>query len=132
MNIFCEVSLGELADKMTILEIKLAKIKDEQKRSYVKTELNKLKKTYLDLNVEVDKEILSSLHAVNLELWEIEDKIRLKESEKKFDEEFVELARRVYLTNDKRFSLKNEINTRYDSGLREVKDYQSYELRKQI
>jgi hypothetical protein len=129
MSIHCAISLGELIDKITILEIKKEKIKDQKKLSFVIIELSELNKTLKDLNLDSKDLLLSlkdKLKVVNSELWDIEDKIRDKEKEGKFDQDFIELARSVYLKNDLRFEYKNEINISYKSGIREIKSYNKY------
>ena len=80
----------------------------------------------MDLNLEKASELLSEMIVVNKELWVIEDDIREKERDKSFDKEFIELARNVYITNDKRFEIKNKINNIYGSSIREVKSYEEY------
>ena len=126
MNIECEISLGELVDKLSILRIKLQKISDSEKLQHVKKEeqalslkLNSLKLNNIDYHLE-------QMIDVNLKLWKIEDDIRDLEREKKFNQDFIDLARAVYITNDERFKRKNTINTHYKSGLVEVKSYQDY------
>ncbi len=126
MNIECEISLGELVDKLSILQIKLQKISDRIKLVHVKKEesvlaskLNSLKLSNIDYHLE-------QMIDVNLKLWKIEDDIRDLEREKKFNQDFIDLARAVYVTNDERFKRKNTINTHYKSGLVEVKSYQDY------
>jgi len=129
MSIHCAVSLGELIDKITILEIKKEKIKDEKKLFFIEIELGELSKTLQSINItERDKlsTLKEKLKTVNLELWEIEDKIREKEKVKSFDQEFIDLARSVYQKNDLRFEHKNEINISFNSGIREIKSYNKY------
>ena len=129
MSIHCAVSLGELIDKITILEIKKEKIKEESKLHFIEVELTQLNTTLKNLSL-ASKDLLldlkKKLKVVNSELWEIEDKIRDKEKEGKFDQAFIELARAVYIKNDLRFEYKNEINLNYNSGLREIKSYNKY------
>lgn len=121
-----EVSNGELVDKVSILQIKLNKIKSVEKLKNVKTEfyilLEEMKKLGIDENTEEYKDLIK----VNTNLWEIEDKIRVKELKKEFDEEFIELARSVYFQNDKRFELKKKINAITNSSLFEEKEYVDY------
>lgn len=121
-----KVSLGELVDKISILMIKQKKITDQQKLTFINDELKTLKETLDELNLDGIQKFLDELITVNEQLWDIEDDIRDKERQKKFDEEFIELARKVYVTNDQRFSIKNNCNTSYGSQLREVKSYQKY------
>ena len=103
-----EVSNGEIVDKYTILEIKKEKCDDQTKLKNILTELNYL--TSIVENLNIPQNLLDNLKEVNSKLWEVEDLIRLCESKKTFDEQFIELARLVYITNDKRFQIKNEIN----------------------
>ena len=118
-----QISTGELVDKITILEIKLSKIKDEQKLKNVKKEYDILVKNIPDYK---DIEQYEPLFSVNKQLWNVEDKLRKIEKEKKFDLSFVELARKVYKLNDKRASLKREINIECGSDLIEEKQYVNY------
>ncbi len=123
MNILCNISLGELLDKISILRIKQKKILDSEKLGLVTAEHDLLLSTLNKLKLnEIEKE-LTELMKINNELWEIEDKIRIKERNKNFDQEFIELARSVYITNDKRFEIKNRINNMFGSSLKEVKSY---------
>ena len=129
MEINIETSLGELVDKITILEIKKLKIFEKPKLKLIENELELLISKLNSLNLNDLKKLKSlkeNLLNTNLKLWEIEDKIRLKEKEKQFDDKFIELARSVYFTNDKRFEIKNEINNLYDSKVKEVKSYKKY------
>lgn len=103
-----EVSNGEIVDKYTILEIKKEKCDDQTKLKNILTELNYL--TSIVENLNIPQNLLDNLKEVNSKLWEVEDLIRLCESKKTFDDQFIELARLVYITNDKRFQIKNEIN----------------------
>lgn len=122
------VSYGELIDKMTILEIKSERISDDSKLANVRHELGVLEKTWGDASANLAdiSDAKARLKSVNEELWEIEDKIRLKESAKAFDEEFIQLARAVYVTNDKRADIKKEINLLLGSELVEEKSYEDY------
>lgn len=122
-----EVSIGEIIDKYTILDIKSEKIKDENKLINIIKEKNILsiflsKNNYLILF----KNEIDELKNINKKLWDIEDRIRIKESKSEFDDEFIELARSVYITNDMRFSVKNEINKLSNSNIREEKSYSGY------
>lgn len=123
-----EVSNGELLDKFSILKIKLERIKDEFKLINIKNEIDIISKNCEEI-IKSDlrlSEIFDELIFVNESLWIIEDEIRLKEKDKEFDSEFIELARSVYLTNDIRFKLKNKINMITSSKLVEEKSYESY------
>jgi len=121
------VSVGELIDKLSILQVKKLKITNPESLKYVSEEFELLysqSEVYFQVN-EI-KFLYESLTKVNSDLWDVEDKLRVFESEKKFDEEFIDLARKVYYTNDERFRLKNEINSITSSKIREVKDYKPY------
>lgn len=127
MKVKVSVSVGELIDKITILEIKKEKIADESKLILVEAELKELNGSLGELDISKDVlNIKNDLKNINLELWEIEDLIRDEERNKRFGQEFVDLARRVYITNDKRFKAKDEINSLLGSNLKEVKSYQDY------
>ena len=123
------VSIGELIDKITILEIKSQRIEEPAKVANVRTELEALNEVWSelarDLEVSID-EPRARLREVNEKLWDIEDRIRRKEAHKAFDEEFIELARSVYFTNDRRSEIKREINLAAGSGLVEEKSYDKY------
>jgi hypothetical protein len=122
------VSYGELIDKITILEIKSRRIADEAKLANVRNELDLLNATWAnDAASQTDiSDERARLLAVNELLWDIEDKIRLKERAQAFDQEFIELARAVYFRNDERAAFKREINLRLGSQLVEEKSYQDY------
>lgn len=126
MNINCEISLGELVDKIAILKIKSQKITDSEKLAHVRKEEKTLSQTLSSLNLENIQHHLDQMIEVNLKLWVIEDDIRDCERAKDFGEKFIGLARAVYITNDERFKRKNTINTTYKSGLVEVKSYKDY------
>ena len=119
------ISIGELWDKFTILLIKKDKINDEDKKKHVLNEI-KVLATNMDKYSYYDHELFIELKEINLALWDIEDKLRIKELEQCFDDEFVLLARSVYTTNDKRAEIKHKINTLYGSSIFEVKDYVKY------
>ena len=124
-SILAPVSLGELIDKITILEIKQIHMTGIKLKN-VNKELKLLKKILQDKNLEIDIDLINSLKEVNNNLWEIEDNIRIKERDQKFNEEFIQLARSVYKENDKRASIKKEINEKYNSELVEEKSYNNY------
>lgn len=121
------VSVGELIDKLSILRVKQTKIVNEEKLVYVNKEfelLYNLSSGYLN-ELEIES-LYHKLVEINTNLWEIEDRLREIEIEKRFEGEFIDLARKVYYTNDERFSLKNEINLLTSSEIREVKEYKKY------
>lgn len=121
------VSIGEMIDKLSILQVKKTKISDKTKLEFVNKEfeiLYNLSSVYLD-NVEIES-LYHQLVEINSSLWDVEDKLRIIEKEKRFEGEFISLARKVYFTNDERFRLKNEINLLTFSEIREVKDYVKY------
>jgi len=121
------ISLGELIDKISILVIKEKKITDEKKNNLICAELTLLKKILNEVaNNNSINNYLNQLIDVNSTLWKIEDEIRDCEKNKKFDQKFIELARSVYITNDKRAEIKLEINNKYDSKIVEVKSYTKY------
>lgn len=124
MACYVSVSIGELCDKITILQIKRERICDEEKQVKISRELEAITPMYAAYGVNND--IMTRLKTVNECLWEIEDKIREKERQQKFDNEFISLARSVYITNDERFAIKNEINMTYNSEINEVKSYSRY------
>ena len=127
MIINTPVSLGELVDKISILHIKNLNIKDSEKLKLVKEELLLLNKTLDDyINRDDIQQHLDSLIAINSKLWVIEDDIRDCERNKIFDQKFIELARSVYFTNDKRSEVKLEINKKFGSKIIEVKSYEQY------
>ena len=123
------VAPGELIDKITILQIKSERIRDAEKKHNVQVELAALQEVRHHSLPEDDEldHIAICLKAVNEELWDIEDKIRLCEKDKDFGDEFVRLARAVYKTNDHRAFLKRQINELLGSELIEEKDYAEYE-----
>jgi hypothetical protein len=121
------VSVGEMIDKLSILQVKKIKVSNEEKLEFINKEFELLynfSSEYLN-NLEIEL-IYSKLILVNTNLWDIEDKLRILEKEKKFDTEFIASARKVYFTNDERFRLKNEINLLTSSEIREIKDYVKY------
>lgn len=122
------ISYGELIDKITILEIKAARISDASKLANVRAELDLLNETWTskDASHADIADARARLKSVNEDLWEIEDRIRLKEKAQAFDAEFVELARAVYFQNDDRAAIKREINLKLGSQLIEEKSYQNY------
>jgi len=126
MPVKVEVSLGELVDKITILTIKSERITDSVNLAAVNRELDSLKLTLEEYPVRVHEVFVENLYKVNNELWDIEDRLRELEKDKRFDAEFVRKARQVYYMNDHRFRLKDRINQLDPSGFREVKSYEGY------
>ena len=125
IQILAPISIGELIDKITILEIKSIKIKGEAIIN-IKNELIYLTKVLEDINININVELVESLKRVNEQLWDIEDKIRRKEKVSEFDDIFIKLARSVYITNDKRANIKRKINLIYGSSVVEEKSYYKY------
>ena len=127
MIINIPISLGELIDKISILVIKEKKITDDKKNNLIRKELTLLRKTLNEVaNNNSINDYLNQLIDVNSALWKIEDEIRYCEKNKKFDQKFIELARSVYITNDKRAEIKLEINKKFGSKIVEVKSYKKY------
>ena len=118
------VSIGELFDKYTILQIKLEMIHDNEKQINIKKEIEYLQPFIY--KYKIDEVFINELKEINKRLWNIEDKIRDKERHKEFDNEFIELARSVYIINDKRSEAKNKINTILNSCLTDIKSYAKY------
>jgi hypothetical protein len=126
MNNICllPVSIGELYDKYTILQIKLDNIQDIEKRKFLIKEYNLLSSEIEKYPLE--ETIIIELKEINLILWNIEDKIREKEQDKCFDDLFIELARSVYKNNDRRNIVKNKISIKFHSDLMDIKSYTEY------
>ena len=122
------LSVGELIDKITILQLKMKFIKNKKQLNNVSNELGTLKPLLKENNLETPKinELFAELYEINLELWKIEDKIREKERQSDFKDEFISLARSVYFTNDKRAEIKKKINLISGSELIEEKSYAKY------
>jgi hypothetical protein len=120
-----EVSNGEIIDKLTIIQIKLERIKDEAKLINLRKEYDELISATSSIISQSDP-LYISLYGVNCELWDIEDRIRDLERRKDFGEEFISIARAVYIKNDKRSEIKREINIKTSSGLIEEKSYEKY------
>jgi len=121
-----EVSNGEIVDKLTILWIKEEKITDEEKLLNVRNEISELGPCLAKMDLTETSDDVIRLHEVNLSLWDIEDKIREKENEKDFGEDFISLARSVYIINDSRAKIKKQINITTGSDLVEEKSYEEY------
>tara|TARA_B100000683_G_scaffold172510_1_gene166264 strand:- start:407 stop:796 length:390 start_codon:yes stop_codon:yes gene_type:complete len=127
-KIIVEVSVGELLDKISILEIKKEKIKNPDKLEFINKE-HLILKNQLDKSVKKDEKLeklFQSLKEINAKLWVIEDEKRQCEKDKKFDEKFVKLSRDVHFFNDDRAKIKLEINSHTGSSIREIKEYTSY------
>lgn len=127
-GLFVPVSFGELLDKITILDIKRARIRDASKLENVSRELDELRNTWASAPESTwdIEELFSALKRVNERLWDIEDDIRTKERRQEFDAEFIRLARSVYFENDERARLKRGINLALGSRLIEEKSYEDY------
>lgn len=121
-----EISIGELVDKVSILSIKLKKIKNAEKLKNIQKEYDLLARSMANEGIDVMSDEFKRLAEINLKLWDIEDQIRLKEAVRSFDEEFIELARSVYFINDDRAAVKKEINLKFGSDLVEEKEYADY------
>ena len=120
------VSIGELVDKVSILSIKREKIKDPAKLLHIEKEYHILVASMTGAGIAVTSGEFARLREINARLWDIEDRIRLKEAAKAFDDEFIELARSVYFINDDRAAVKKTINLKYGSDLVEEKEYAEY------
>ena len=119
------ISIGELVDKITILEIKKNKLQNSKLENVLK-ELSFLRKLMAKHQIEITDNLFIQLKEINLTLWNIEDQIRIKEKNKEFDNIFIELARSVYFTNDKRSEIKKRINRLSNSEITEEKSYAEY------
>ena len=127
-KILVEVSVGELFDKISILEIKKDKIKDKEKLKYIVDEYNLLKEQMVN-NVKLNEklsDLFDTLKDINSKLWVIEDDKRLREKNSDFGEKFIKLSRDIHFLNDKRASIKLEINNQTGSKIKEIKEYTSY------
>lgn len=120
-----EVSNGEIIDKLTIIQIKLERIKDKAKLANLKKEYDILFRASSSI-ISITDPLYTALYRVNCELWDIEDRIRDFERKKDFGNDFVSTAREVYYKNDRRSELKREINIKTSSGLIEEKSYEKY------
>ena len=119
------ISIGELVDKITILEIKKIKLQNSKLENVLK-ELSFLRKLMEKHQIEITDNLFTQLKEINLTLWNIEDQIRIKEKNKEFDNIFIELARSVYFKNDKRAEIKKRINQLSNSEITEEKSYAEY------
>jgi hypothetical protein len=127
-KILTEISAGELLDKISILEIKLEKIKDKNSQEEIKKEY-KILKEIQNSSIKYEdriKNLINSIKEVNIKLWDAEDKLRICEKNKYFGKSFIELAREIYFNNDKRSKIKSEINKILGSNIKEVKQYVKY------
>ena len=133
MTVHIPVSFGELIDKLTILKIKAEKITDIKKIKFIDIEFYSLNQVYLKYYKMMDKDVIvnikslyNDLYNINNELWIIEDNIRDKDRNKEFDNDFIDIARSVYITNDKRMSIKKSIDKLMGSDISEQKSYKPY------
>ena len=118
-----EVAIGEIFDKITILDIKLERISDESRLTYVQGEKDVLEEALKLEGVEIDSELYQELRDINMKIWDTEAGFREKEAKQEFDDEFVQFARLNAKYNDERFLVKKRINEHYDSPVREQKSY---------
>ena len=121
-----DISIGELVDKVSILKIKSRKIQDPAKLKNIQHELQLLNQKMESTGITVQSPEFRKLEKINTALWDIEDRIRMKEAAQSFDHEFIQLARSVYFQNDERAAVKRKINTEYGSDIIEEKLYASY------
>lgn len=121
-----EFSNGDIVDRYTILSIKVERVVGKEKKTNVQKEYSVLQQALAEVGLTEEHELCVALRLVNTRLWDIEDKIRIKEKKKEFDDEFVQLARSVYIENDERARLKREINIMTNSTLVEEKQYEDY------
>ena len=119
-----DVSIGEVFDKVTILQIKLERIKDQEKLKHIAHELDVLKSALQDSSIDMSNDFFKKLRSTNETLWDTEDIIREKEEKEEFDVEFIEHARLDAKLNDQRFLIKNEINMFFGSQIKEQKSYE--------
>lgn len=129
MEIEIPVSVGELLDKLSIVEIKRMKIKNKEKLAYLNLEYELLNEKVKHIRKISEKDFdnfYSSLMEINSKLWDIEDEIRALEGKKQFDQDFIDLARNVYITNDMRFEVKSDINKYFGSTIVEQKELKNY------
>ena len=129
-KILSEISPGELLDKISILEIKIEKVKDKNSLEEIKKEykiLKEIQTSSIEMTGKI-KDLFQSVKNVNVKLWNIEDKLRICEKNKDFGKRFIELARSVYFANDERAELKSKINKILKSNIREIKQYDNYKI----
>tara|TARA_B100000424_G_scaffold220208_1_gene178961 strand:+ start:248 stop:634 length:387 start_codon:yes stop_codon:yes gene_type:complete len=126
-KILAEISLGELADKITILEIKMKKIVDKKSLHILNKEYQSLKAIDLkDINLDKYKQLFNELKSINEKLWDIENEKRLLEKNSDFGDKFIQISRAVHFNNDKRAEIKLKINKSFGSNIEEVKEYTKY------
>ena len=126
-KILAEISLGELADKLTILEIKLKKIEDKESINIINKEYQSLNNIDLKgIDIKKYKALFNELKSVNEKLWDIENEKRLLEKNSDFEDKFIQVSRNVQFMNDKRAKIKKEINRTFGSNIEEVKEYTKY------
>ena len=126
-KILAEISLGELADKITILEIKMEKIINKESLNTIKKEYQSLKSINIEnINLEKYKQLFNDLKLINEKLWDIENEKRLLEKNSDFSDKFIKVSRDVHFMNDKRAKVKKEINRSFGSNIEEVKEYTKY------
>ena len=126
-KILAEISLGELADKITILEIKMKKIIDKESLHILKKEYQSLKAIDLkDINLDKYHQLFNELKSINEKLWDIENEKRLLEKNSDFGDKFIQISRAVHFNNDKRAEIKLKINKSFGSNIEEVKEYTKY------
>ena len=126
-KILAEISLGELADKLTILEIKLKKIEDKESINIINKEYQSLNNIDLKgIDIKKYKALFNQLKSVNEKLWDIENEKRLLEKNSDFEDKFIQVSRNVHFMNDKRAKIKKEINRTFGSNIEEVKEYTKY------
>ena len=129
-KILSEISPGELLDKISILEIKIEKVKNKNSLEEIKKEykiLKEIQTSSIEMTGKI-KDLFQSVKNVNVKLWNIEDKLRICEKNKDFDKNFIELARGVYFANDERAELKSKINKILKSNIIEIKQYDNYKI----
>ena len=126
-KILAEISLGELADKITILEIKMKKIVDKESLHILNKEYQSLKAIDLkDINLDKYKQLFNELKSINEKLWDIENEKRLLEKNSDFGDKFIQVSRAVHFNNDKRAEIKLKINKSFGSNIEEIKEYTKY------
>ena len=120
-----DIAIGEVFDRITILDLKLERISDTSRLDYIRSEKSVLLKALMDDNIEIEESLYDTLYGVNSKIWDTEAGFRDKEAKKEFDDEFIEFARWNAKYNDDRFVIKRKINEHYGSEIREQKSYDS-------